>query len=146
MDLCGKCADLIVFIDACVIRSGPSETRSDRFLYGISRYGSSLNLLMPLCNYLPVNLDRILLEIAIFMPEMPFNSASVLIRFSKFFLGISQPRCLCMLIGLLPTPIPLLYIEICAKILNFMPKCCPVQSRSIPFNSGRSVLKLVCVK
>ncbi len=30
--LCGKCADSIVFIDMCVIRSEPLETRSDRFL------------------------------------------------------------------------------------------------------------------
>ncbi len=29
---------------------------------------------------------RILLKFAIFIPEMPFNSASVLIRSSKFFL------------------------------------------------------------
>ncbi len=28
----GKCADLIVFIGTCVIRSEPSEARSDHFL------------------------------------------------------------------------------------------------------------------
>jgi hypothetical protein len=30
--LCGKCADLIVFIGTGVIRFEPSETRSDHFL------------------------------------------------------------------------------------------------------------------
>ena len=41
-----------------------------------------------------------------FIPEMPFNSAFVLIRSSKFFLKICQVKWICMLIGLLPTPIP----------------------------------------
>jgi hypothetical protein len=62
---------------------------------------------------------RILLKFAIFIPEMPFNSASVLIRSSKFFSKICQIRWICMLIGLLLTFIPSVGFEFCAKTLNF---------------------------
>jgi hypothetical protein len=75
-------------------------------------------------------------KICDFMPEMPFNSASVLIRSSKFFLKICQVRWICMLIGLLPTPIPSLWCRFFVpKSLNFEPKCDPILNRSIPFNS-----------
>jgi hypothetical protein len=47
-----------------------------------------------------------------FIQEMPFNSASVLIRSSKFFLEIYKVRWICMLIRPLPTPIPLVYCRI----------------------------------
>jgi hypothetical protein len=45
-------------------------------------------------------------KFAIFISEMPFNSASVLIRSSKFFAKICLVKWICMLTGLLPTPIP----------------------------------------
>jgi hypothetical protein len=70
-----------------------------------------------------------------FMPEMPSNSAFVLIRFPKFFFEIYQVRCLCMIIRLLSMPIPLFYVEICAKILIFMPEMLSIDSCSNPFNS-----------
>jgi hypothetical protein len=102
---------------------------------------------MPLCNYLPANLARILLEIAIFMPEMPFNSASVLIRSSKFFLGICQIRWLCMIIRLLPTPIPLLLRRNLCRFPEFYAKMLSGSKPFHPVQFGiRSVLKLICVK
>ncbi len=52
--LCEKCADLVVFIGTCVIRSDPFETRSDHFRQVISALGVFQSLLKHLCSYLPV--------------------------------------------------------------------------------------------
>ena len=66
---------------------------------------------------------------------MPFNSASVLIRFSKFFSKICLVKWICMLIGLLPTPIHHFSADFVPKSRIFEPKCDPIFIRSIPFNS-----------
>jgi len=69
-------------------------------------------------------------KICDFIPEMPFNSASVLIRFSKFFSRICLITWICMLIGLLPTPIPSFQCRFRAEISKFWAE---MRSDSHPF-------------
>jgi hypothetical protein len=66
------------------------------------------------------------------------NAVQFSIRSDPFFEVFRKVRWICMLIGLLSTPI--LYtiifsVGFCAEISNFEPKCGPIFNRSIPFNS-----------
>ncbi len=90
---------------------------------------------MSLCYYLPAILVQILSEIAIFMPEMPFNSASVPIRFPKFFLGISQLRVSMHANWTITYAYTVVLRRNLRENPDFYAKMLSSSIRSIPFNS-----------